>query len=142
MRVLIVEDEFYTKPFELAELVVLRLRALDRRQVHNRPPVRAIAGLRRDPIRREVFRDDRYIALASKQFAVLEVSAAADGGVVSAEDLLAWDDDADPDGKAPRITVSASRKRLGEPWIIATVRGVGYRIDTDPGTEPGGDVYE
>jgi two-component system response regulator VanR len=31
-----------------------------------------------------------------------------------------------------RITVSALRKRLGEPWLIATVPGVGYRIDTGP----------
>jgi two-component system response regulator VanR len=38
-----------------------------------------------------------------------------------------------------RITVSGLRKRLGEPWIIATVAGVGYRIDTEPGVVPGGD---
>ena len=73
---------------------------------------------------------------AVKQFAVLEVLVAADGGVVSAEQLLerAWDENADPFTNAVRITVSALRKRLGEPWIIATVAGVGYRIDTQPGT--------
>ena len=55
---------------------------------------------------------------------------AADGGVVSAEELLkrAWDENADPFTNAVRITVSALRKRLGEPSIIATVSGVGYRI--------------
>ena len=69
-----------------------------------------------------------------KQFAVLEVLVAAEGGVVSAEELLerAWDENADPFTNAVRITVSALRKRLGEPWIIATVAGVGYRIDTGP----------
>ena len=119
--------------FELGELV-LRLRALDRRRVHHRPPVREISGLRLDPFRRELYRDGRYVALTRKQFAVLEVLVEAEGGVVSAEELLkrAWDQNADPFTNAVRITVSALRKRLGEPWIIATVAGAGYRIDTAP----------
>src|SRR6266568_3307408 len=126
-------DDYLTKPFELRELV-LRLRALDRRRAHSRPPVREIAGLRLDPFRREVYREGRYVALTRKQFAVLEVLVAADGGVVSAEELLerAWDENADPFTNAVRITVSGLRKRLGERWIIATVAGVGYRIDTGP----------
>ncbi|UNK70633.1 response regulator transcription factor [Microbacterium sp. H1-D42] len=126
-------DDYLTKPFELRELV-MRLRALDRRRAHARPPVRELAGLRLDPFRREVYRDDRYVALTRKQFAVLEVLIAAEGGVVSAEELLerAWDENADPFTNAVRITVSALRKRLGEPWVIATVPGVGYRIDTAP----------
>src|SRR3954464_9704997 len=132
-------DDSLTKPFELQELV-LRLRALDRRRAHNRPPVREIAGLRLDPFRREVHRDGRYVALTRKQFAVLEVLVAADGGVVSAEELLrrAWDQNADPFTNAVRITVSGLRKRLGEPWIIATVAGAGYRIDDGPDTERAG----
>ena len=126
-------DDYLTKPFQLRELV-LRLRALDRRRAHHRPPVQQIAGLRLDPFRREVHRDGRYVALTRKQFAVLEVLATADGGVVSAEELLAraWDENADPFTNAVRITVSALRKRLGEPWLIATVPGVGYRIDAGP----------
>jgi two-component system, OmpR family, response regulator VanR len=134
-------DDYLTKPFELGELV-LRLRALDRRRAHHRPPVREIAGLRVDPFRREVHRDGRYVALTRKQFAVLEVLISAEGGVVSAEELLqqAWDEHADPFTNAVRITVSALRKRLGEPWIIATVAGVGYRIDSQQDSEPeGGD---
>src|SRR4030088_946019 len=134
-------DDYLTKPFELRELVP-RLRALDRRRAHSRPPVREIAGLRLDPFRREVYRDGRYVALTRKQFAVLEVLVAAEGGVVSAEELLvrAWDENADPFTNAVRITVSALRKRLGEPWIIATVPGVGYRISTQPDTgREGGD---
>ena len=127
-------DDYLTKPFELQELV-LRLRALDRRRAHHRPPVQEIAGLRVDPFRREVHRDGRYVALTRKQFAVLEVLVAAEGGVVSAEELLqrAWDQNADPFTNAVRITVSALRKRLGEPWLISTVPGVGYRIDVRPG---------
>ena len=132
-------DDYLTKPFELRELV-LRLRALDRRRARSRPPVREIAGLRLDPFRREVYRDGRYVALTRKQFAVLDVLTAAEGGVISAEELLerAWDENADPFTNAVRITVSALRKRLGEPWLIATVAGAGYRIDTGPGTGHGG----
>jgi two-component system response regulator VanR len=134
-------DDYLTKPFELQELV-LRLRALDRRRVRHRPPVWEMAGLRLDPFRREVYRDGRYVALTRKQFAVLEVLVAAEGGVVSAEELLAraWDENANPFTNAVRITVSGLRKRLGEPWIIATVAGVGYRIDARRETGPeGGD---
>ncbi len=130
-------DDYLTKPFALRELV-LRLRALDRRRAHSRPPVQEMAGLRLDPFRREVYRDGRYVALTRKQFAVLEVLVAAEGGLVSAEALLAqaWDENADPFTNAVRITISGLRKRLGEPWIIATVPGAGYRIDMHADTEP------
>lgn len=131
-------DDYLTKPFAMQELV-LRLRALDRRRTQTRPPVQEIAGLRIDPFRREVHRDGRYIALTRKQFAVLEVLVAAEGGVISAEELLerGWDANANPFTNAVRITVSALRKRLGEPWIIATVPGVGYRIQVAPDVEAG-----
>ncbi|MDR1264484.1 MAG: response regulator transcription factor [Propionibacteriaceae bacterium] len=127
-------DDYLTKPFAMRELV-LRLRALDRRHSRIRPPTMEIAGLRLDPFRREVYREGKYVALTRKQFAVLEVLVEAGGGVVSAEELLerAWDENADPFTNAVRITISTLRKRLGEPWLIATVPGVGYRIDTDPG---------
>lgn len=122
-------DDYLTKPFALRELV-LRLRALDRRRAQPRPPVRELGGVRLDPFRREVFRDGRFVALTRKQFAVLEVLLAAEGGVVSAESLLerAWDENADPFTNAVRITVSSLRKRLGDPSPIETVPGVGYRI--------------
>ncbi|MFD7644244.1 response regulator transcription factor [Kitasatospora sp. NPDC059795] len=123
-------DDYLTKPFDLPELIV-RLRSLARRPEQSAPPVLEFAGLRLDPFRREVFRDGRYVALPRKQFAVLEVLMAARGGVVSAEDLLerAWDEHADPFTNAVRITISGLRKRLGEPWVIHTVPGVGYRLD-------------
>ncbi|SIT85987.1 response regulator transcription factor [Microbacterium sp. RU33B] len=122
-------DDYVTKPFALRELV-LRLRALSRRPAASAPPVIEVGGVRLDPFRREVFRDGRYIALTRKQFAVLEVLVNARGGVVSAEDLLerAWDENADPFTNAVRITISTLRKRLGEPWAIETVPGVGYRM--------------
>lgn len=126
-------DDYVTKPFALRELV-MRLRALSRRPVASAPPVVEVGGVRLDPFRREVFRDGRYIALTRKQFAVLEVLVNARGGVVSAEDLLerAWDENADPFTNAVRITISTLRKRLGEPWAIETVPGVGYRMSEAP----------
>ncbi|MFC5599914.1 response regulator transcription factor [Deinococcus cellulosilyticus] len=122
-------DDYLTKPFELKELV-LRLRALNRRRAHSRPPVQEMLGVRLDPFRREVYREGRYVPLTRKQFAVLEALMLAQGGVVSAEELLhrAWDEGADPFTNAVRITVSALRKRLGQPSLIQTVPGVGYRI--------------
>src|SRR4026209_860811 len=77
-------DDYLTKPFELRELV-LRLRALDRRRAHNRPPVREIAGLRLDPFRREVYRDGRHAALTREQFAGLQLLRPAEGGGGRAE---------------------------------------------------------
>src|SRR4026208_2397623 len=73
-------DDYLTKPFELRELV-LRLRALDRRRAHSRRACGVFAGRRLDPARRGVCRDGRYVALTRKQFAVLEVLVAAEGGV-------------------------------------------------------------
>ncbi|WP_229053836.1 response regulator transcription factor [Aeromicrobium sp. Leaf350] len=122
-------DDYLTKPFELRELV-LRLRALARRPAEATPPVMEAAGVRLDPFRREVYRDGRYVAVTRKQFAVLEVLMSSGGGVVSAEALLerAWDENADPFTNAVRITISTLRKRLGEPGVIQTVPGVGYRF--------------
>ncbi|WP_065965164.1 response regulator transcription factor [Curtobacterium sp. UCD-KPL2560] len=133
-------DDYLTKPFELRELV-LRIRALDRRRPERRPPVLEVAGVRLDPFRREVFRGGHHVALTRKQFAVLEVLVQAGGGVVSAEQLLerAWDEHADPFTNAVRITVSALRKRLGEPWAIVTVPGVGYRMDVPTAADTGVD---
>src|SRR5260370_162246 len=96
-------------------------------------------GLRLEAIAADIAGDgDTALALLSVNaydIALLEVLVAAEGGVVSAEELLkrAWDQNADPFTNAVRITVSALRKRLGEPAIIATVAGAGYRIDTAPG---------
>jgi two-component system response regulator VanR len=122
-------DDYLTKPFELRELVV-RLRALARRPAESAPTVLEYAGVRLDPFRREVYRFGHYVKLTRKQFAVLEVLMTAQGGVISAETLLerAWDENADPFSNAVRITISTLRKQLGDPWVIHTVSGVGYRI--------------
>src|SRR5579859_2516002 len=122
-------DDYLGKPFAFTELVA-RVRALGRRAVVPVPPVLQRAGLRLDPARREVSRDGQPIALSPKEFAVLEVLMRADGTAVTAERLLekAWDENADPFTNVVRVTVMTLRKRLGDPPIVLTVPGAGYRI--------------
>ena len=92
--------------------------------------MREIAGLRVDAFRREVYRDGQYVALTRKQFAVLEVLVGAEGGVVSAEELLerAWDEQVDPLTNSVRMVVMTLRRKLGAPPVIETVAGAGYRL--------------
>ena len=122
-------DDYLGKPFAFSELVA-RVRALGRRAMPMVPPVLEASGVRLDPARREVTRDGVPIALAPKEFAVLEVLLRADGAAVSAEQLLekAWDENADPFTNVVRVTVMTLRRRLGEPQVITTVPGAGYRI--------------
>ncbi|MGH6656165.1 MAG: response regulator transcription factor [Actinocrinis sp.] len=122
-------DDYLGKPFAFSELVA-RVRALSRRAVTPVPPVLERAGLRLDPARREVTRDGSPVALSPKEFAVLEVLLRADGIAVSTERLLekAWDENADPFTNVVRVTVMTLRKRLGDPPVVLTVPGAGYRI--------------
>lgn len=122
-------DDYLGKPFAFAELVA-RVRALGRRSVAPVPPVLERAGLRLDPARREVTRDGNAVTLSPKEFAVLEVLMRADGTAVTAERLLekAWDENADPFTNVVRVTVMTLRKRLGDPPVVLTVPGAGYRI--------------
>ncbi|MEU8761782.1 response regulator transcription factor [Streptomyces sp. NPDC048659] len=122
-------DDYLSKPFEYPELVA-RVQALGRRATRALPPVLERAGITLDTPRRQAFRDGRYLRLSPKEFAVLEVLLAADGAVVSTEELLerAWDENADPFTSAVRITMSKLRAKLGEPQLIETLPGSGYRI--------------
>jgi DNA-binding response OmpR family regulator len=83
-----------------------------------------------DRVRRRVSRAGRPVALTRKEFGVLEELAAAEGGVVSAEDLLerVWDEHADPFSNTVSVTVSRLRRKLGSPPTIETVTGCGYRL--------------
>jgi DNA-binding response OmpR family regulator len=122
-------DDYLPKPFSFAELVA-RIRALGRRSAPPLPPVLERNGVRLDPNRRQVNRDGTTVTLSPKEFAVLEVLLRADGNVVSAEQLLekAWDENTDPFTNVVRVTVMTLRRKLGEPQVIQTVPGAGYRI--------------
>lgn len=122
-------DDYLPKPFDFPELVA-RLRALARRAPLAHPPVLSRAGVTLDPARREVFRDGRYVGLSPKEFAVLEILLRAGGTVVSAEDLLekAWDENANYFTNSVRVTVMTLRRKLGDPPVIETITGAGYRL--------------
>ncbi len=122
-------DDYLSKPFAFKELGA-RVAALGRRSRPAAPPVLARAGIRLDPHRREVYRDGRYVPLSRKEFAVLTELLRADGAAVSAEQLLekAWDENADPFTHAVRMAVLKLRRKLGEPAVVLTEPGVGYRI--------------
>src|SRR5215470_332718 len=122
-------DDYLPKPFDFAELVA-RIRALARRSVVQVPPVLDNGELTVDPGRRVAFRSGRRLELSRKEFAVLECLLAADGRIVSAEDLLerVWDSEADPFTTAVKSTIRRLRLKLGEPPVIHTVREGGYRI--------------
>ena len=122
-------DDYLTKPFHLVELVA-RIRALARRSGQPLPPTLAYEDLMLDSAHRLVTRGGQPLALSPKEFAVLELLLAAQGAVVSTEEILerAWDDATDPFTNAVRMTVSRLRAKLGEPPVIETVTPVGYRI--------------
>jgi len=122
-------DDYLAKPFAFAELIA-RIRALGRRSSPPLPPVLERTGIRLDPNRREVTRDGTPIVLTNKEFAVLEVLMRAQGTVVSAEQLLekAWDEYIDPFTNVVRVTMMTLRRKLGDPSVIETVAGAGYRL--------------
>jgi DNA-binding response OmpR family regulator len=122
-------DDYIAKPFAFEELVA-RIQALGRRSRPAAPPALERAGIRLDPSRQEVFRDGRYVQLARKEFGLLAELLRANGTIVSAERLLekVWDEHTDPFTNTVRVTLMKLRRKLGDPPVIETVPGVGYRI--------------
>jgi DNA-binding response OmpR family regulator len=122
-------DDYLAKPFAFAELIA-RIRALGRRSAPPLPPVLERSGVRLDPARRVVTRGGTPVELTPKEFAVLEVLMRGQGTVVSAEHLLekAWDENIDPFTNVVRVTMMTLRKKLGDPQVIETVPGAGYRL--------------
>jgi DNA-binding response OmpR family regulator len=124
-------DDYLAKPFDFPELVA-RCRALGRRATPAVPPMLVAGDVELDPARRTVTRAGKPVELTRKEFGVLEVLLAATGAVVSSEELLerVWDENADPFTTTVRVTVMTLRKKLGDPGVIETVVGSGYRVPT------------
>jgi two-component system, OmpR family, response regulator VanR len=122
-------DDYLPKPFRFAELVA-RVHALGRRAGAARPPVLRRGGIELDPARRTATRDGRDLDLTRKELAVLEELLRADGDVLSPEALLerAWDANADPFTNTVRMTIMKLRRKLGDPAVLETVPGAGYRL--------------
>lgn len=122
-------DDYLGKPFAFTELIA-RIRALCRRSGPPLPSILAYADLRLDPARRTAIRGGQRLALSPKEFAVLEYLMAADGRLVSAEELLerVWDEAADPFTATVKVTIGRVRRKLGDPPLIETIREGGYRI--------------
>ena len=121
-------DDYLPKPFAFAELVA-RVRALARR-APSAPPVLCRGDLVVDLARHRARRGDRPLSLTRKEFGILETLVTADGALVSAEDLLerVWDAHADPFSNIVSVTMARLRRKLGDPPLIDTVVGKGYRM--------------
>lgn len=121
-------DDYLGKPFAFAELVA-RVRALSRR-TPSAPPILRQGDLTVDRARHRASRGPRTLSLTRKEFGVLETLVAADGALVSAEELLehVWDADVDPFSNIVSVTMTRLRRKLGDPPLIETVVGKGYRM--------------
>jgi DNA-binding response OmpR family regulator len=121
-------DDYLPKPFAFTELVA-RVRALSRR-APSTPPVLCRGDLAVDRARHRAQRASRPLSLTRKEFGVLEVLLAADGAVVSAEELIdrVWDAHLDPFSNIVSVTMTRLRRKLGDPPLIETVVGKGFRM--------------
>jgi DNA-binding response OmpR family regulator len=124
-------DDYLPKPFAFGELVA-RIRALARRPGTGIAPILTGGDVVVDPMRRVATRQGARLQLTRKEFGVLETLLAANGRVVSAEELLeqVWDEHADPFTHVVRMTIMKLRRKLGDPPIIETLPGAGYRVIT------------
>jgi DNA-binding response OmpR family regulator len=125
-------DDYLTKPFALAELV-MRVKALLRRGPVVRSSVLRIADLELDRLTQQVRRGGRRIELTAKEYALLEYLAANPGRVFSRAMIIehVWDQSFDGVTNIVDVYVRHLRAKVDDPFpvkLIRTVRGVGYGL--------------
>lgn len=122
-------DDYLVKPFAFAELSA-RVRALLRRDTEN-DPVLTVGPLILDQPRFTATRDGEPLDLTAKEFSLLHYFMSNPGIVMSQEHLLehVWDEMTDPLTNVVRVTVSNLRKKMGDPPLIKTVPGRGYKLE-------------
>ena len=125
-------DDYLVKPYALGELVA-RLRALLRRPADTVPVTLTVGDLSLDTGTRRAHRGAREIALTSKEYAVLDTLMRHAGQVLTRERLSAhaWDDNYDPASNVIDVYIARLRRKIdlpGEPALLETVRGAGYRL--------------
>ncbi len=128
-------DDYLTKPFAFVVLVA-RIRALLRRATGTRPAPVAAGDLRIDPGERRAWRGEVEIELTSRQFDVLEFLVRRAGQVLSKTEILdgVWEYGFEGDPNIVEVYIRRLRTRIDEPFdrhSIETVRGAGYRLNTD-----------
>lgn len=130
-------DDYVGKPFRLAELMA-RVRALLRRSGGTEDVVVEVAGIRLEPAARRVLVNGAEVALANKEYELLRVLLEHAGQVVSRDTILreVWGDVELRGSKTLDMHMSWLRRKIGDEGAgadrrIATVRGVGFRINTD-----------
>lgn len=126
-------DDYLSKPFDLEELLA-RMRALVRPADQPQSSRIELGDLKIDLLSHRVWRGERLVDLSSREFALLEYFVRHSGQVLSRQQILSavWDYAFDPGSNVVDVYVSYLRNKLdrrGEPSLIATVRGAGYRFD-------------
>jgi two-component system OmpR family response regulator len=125
-------DDYLTKPFALAELVV-RVQALLRRAGTADAPIELADGLRLDPAAHAIRAGERSAALTPTEFRILAVLAARPGDVARRGELTAaaWPDGAIVHANTLDTYIGRLRRKLAgldSARSIETVRGVGYAL--------------
>ena len=130
-------DDYVGKPFRLAELMA-RVRALLRRSASGDDAVVEVGGIRLEPAARRVLVNGIEVGLANKEYELLKVLLDRAGQVVSREVILreVWGDLDLRGSKTLDMHMSWLRRKIGDEGPvaerrIATIRGVGFRLNTD-----------
>ena len=124
-------DDYVVKPFSIRELTA-RIRAIARRR-RSAPEMQA-GALIVDRTMRHVQVHGQEVDLTAKEFDLLAVLAEEPGKVFSRQELFSrvWDPIWVGTGKTLDVHIGSLRKKLGDPDLIETVRGVGYRLTVHP----------